>query len=279
MRNLNKSNLKGALYGFAIGDAMGATTEFMDKADIKAKYGKITDILGGGWLNIKKGNVTDDTAMMLCVAKAYIKYQYQLDDFLDECCKNFVEWLKSKPIDIGSTCLRAISQNQDRKSYLCWMQSAKTTDKLGIPELRSLGNGSLMRCLVPSLMSNTVFSVMQGKLTHNNDECESAISNYTKLLLYSCHDIDNYNVEGISPTGKVTDTLNYCEYNFKTTISFGDSIVKAVNEGGDADTIAALTGGLAGRYYGFEEIPEAWINQLKPKVKKDLDSIVSGLGF
>lgn len=45
-----KNMLKGALYGFAIGDAMGATTEFMSEDEIKSEYGKLTEIVGGGWL-------------------------------------------------------------------------------------------------------------------------------------------------------------------------------------------------------------------------------------
>ena len=45
-----QSKIKGALYGFAIGDAMGATTEFMSEDSIKAKYGKVKNIIGGGWV-------------------------------------------------------------------------------------------------------------------------------------------------------------------------------------------------------------------------------------
>ena len=56
-----KNRLKGALYGFAIGDAMGATTEFMSVAEIKSDYEKLTDIVGGGWLDLKAGEVTDVT--------------------------------------------------------------------------------------------------------------------------------------------------------------------------------------------------------------------------
>ena len=51
MNNI-KNRLKGALYGFAIGDAMGATTEFMSEDKIKSEYGKLTDIVGGGWLDL-----------------------------------------------------------------------------------------------------------------------------------------------------------------------------------------------------------------------------------
>ena len=42
-----QSKIKGALYGFAIGDAMGATTEFMTEASIKAQHGKVKNIIGG----------------------------------------------------------------------------------------------------------------------------------------------------------------------------------------------------------------------------------------
>ena len=45
MNNI-KNRLKGSLYGFAIGDAMGATTEFMSEDKIKSEYGKLTDIVG-----------------------------------------------------------------------------------------------------------------------------------------------------------------------------------------------------------------------------------------
>lgn len=60
---LNK--IKGALFGFAIGDALGATTEFLTKDEIKQKYGLVKEIVGGGWLNLARGETTDDTDMTL----------------------------------------------------------------------------------------------------------------------------------------------------------------------------------------------------------------------
>lgn len=56
-----KDKVRGSLFGFAIGDAMGATTEFMSTKSIKLKYGMVDQIIGGGWLNLKAGKVTDDT--------------------------------------------------------------------------------------------------------------------------------------------------------------------------------------------------------------------------
>lgn len=65
-----KNKIAGAVYGFAIGDAMGATTEFMTEEQVKLNYGKVTDIYGGGWLHLKPGDVTDDTQMTVCVMDA-----------------------------------------------------------------------------------------------------------------------------------------------------------------------------------------------------------------
>ncbi|MCK7473978.1 MAG: ADP-ribosylglycohydrolase family protein [Rhodopseudomonas palustris] len=52
-----------AYLGFAIGDALGATVEFMTKGEIAAQYGIHRDIIGGGWLKLKPGQITDDTEM------------------------------------------------------------------------------------------------------------------------------------------------------------------------------------------------------------------------
>lgn len=45
--NTIRNKIAGVIYGFAIGDAMGATTEFMNPKQIKKQYGKVTDIIGG----------------------------------------------------------------------------------------------------------------------------------------------------------------------------------------------------------------------------------------
>lgn len=73
MNTTKRNKIAGAIYGFAIGDAMGATTEFMSEEQIKKSFGQVTDILGGGWLNLKVGEVTDDTQMSICVMNALMR--------------------------------------------------------------------------------------------------------------------------------------------------------------------------------------------------------------
>ena len=267
-QNLKYNKIKGALYGFAIGDAMGATTEFMDKYTINQKFGELKNIVGGGWLRLESGQVTDDTQMTLCVCEA-IEYAQGKDNFeehiLSRCCRNFVEWYLSNPPDIGCCCRSVISQCQN-KSYNNWFNIADD------PE--SLGNGSLMRTMpiiLAGLSKETAIS--QGRLTHNNKTCDCAIEIYyqnLEELLY--HDTFMNTVAQIyEPTGHVFNTLNNSLYWVQHTDSLEEAIIKAVNHGGDADTIAAITGSLAGAYYGYDKIPQRWVSQLSDNVKSDLD--------
>ena len=62
--------IKGALYGVAVGDALGGPLEFMSREAVHRAYPDgLRDMVGGGWLNLKPGETTDDTAMALCVAE------------------------------------------------------------------------------------------------------------------------------------------------------------------------------------------------------------------
>lgn len=261
-----EDRIKGSLYGFAIGDAMGATTEFMNTDEIKALHGEVRDIIGGGWLSIKPGQVTDDTQMMLCVCEAIERFPRNSRLMFNRCCENFTNWYLSKPVDVGGCCRAVISNCKASTDHRVWLRFADNP--------QSLGNGSLMRTL-PMVLANLSEddTLTQGRLTHNNIICDNAIHVYRRVLLEILDDgVYNNQVRGLlEPTGHVIHTLNNAFYWVENTKSFEQAIIKAVNNGGDADTIAAITGSLVGALYGYVAIPRNWIMKLDPVVRIELD--------
>lgn len=70
------------------------------------------------------------------------------------------------------------------------------------------------------------------------------------------------------------DTLEAALWVFFTSDGFREGAEKAVNLGHDADTVGAVYGGLAGAFYGFEELPEQWMKGLEGR--QILDPVVEG---
>ena len=66
-------------------------------------------------------------------------------------------------------------------------------------------------------------------------------------------------------SGWAVSTLEAALWAFNSTSTFEDALIAAVNLGGDADSIGAVTGQIAGAYYGFAAIPERWIRAI-PKM-------------
>lgn len=261
--------IMGALFGFAIGDAMGATTEFMTAEAIKKKYGQVTDIIGGGWLGIEPGKVTDDTQMMLCVARGMME-RLTFSGRMAQIAKNFENWLDSGPIDVGSTCYAAISENRGHKWESWGHRNIERQRKRG---RQDYGNGGLMRCLVPCLSKDFNLAWEQSKLTHTNKVCDEAIAKYYRAVNNMMNDRPVPPCVHREPAGHVIATLNNALYWVKNASGFREAILGAVNDGGDADTIAALSGGLAGALYGYSAIPSEWLEKLERSVSNELSHV------
>lgn len=79
-------------------------------------------------------------------------------------------------------------------------------------------------------------------------------------------DFDKLPREEIKSSGYVVDTLEAALWCLLTTDNYYDCVLKAVNLGGDTDTVAAVAGGLAGALYGYDSIPAKWKDAI---IKKD----------
>jgi ADP-ribosylglycohydrolase len=69
----------------------------------------------------------------------------------------------------------------------------------------------------------------------------------------------------IKSTGYVVDAFEAAIWCIIKTDSYKECILKAVNLGDDTDTVAAIAGGLAGIIYGYDNIPNEWIDKLQRK--------------
>ncbi|WP_053360880.1 ADP-ribosylglycohydrolase family protein [Bacillus sp. FJAT-27251] len=284
---LNK--IKGALFGFAIGDALGATTEFMTKGEIEEQYGKVTGMMGGGWLDLEKGEITDDTAMTLAVVKGIIRDRKEpVEPIGDE----FLKWYDSRPKDVG-IIISTVLANFDGD----WLGTAKRAhyDWLGG---KSAGNGTLMRCLPVALAYRDLDQMLditrqQSQMTHYDSLADEACVLYNwiafrvlggQLLKDAIKEEIKETRYELSPTGGQPDcppdgfvvhTMHWVLYWLLHSDSYLDVVIGAANEGGDSDTIAAIAGGLAGLECGFDQLPGEYVQDLLGK--EELLEIAQGL--
>lgn len=304
MKNELKNTIKGALYGVAVGDALGAPLEFMSAEQIANRYGEVTDMIGGGWLNVEPGEITDDTQMTLTVAEGIAE---EPENPIEAIGERFIAWARSGPKDIGGTCSRSIygaaAGGAKRPTEDEWFNASKATAKAN--GRRSGGNGALMRTVYPGLYYQGRLMAVEtaaaiAQMTHWDEESNEACEIYTDMIYLITEAVNKHGdaadkaqivketlhgtpyeldrnakrTEDLNPTGFVVDSMK-CAVTaaFWNAESFEEAVVSAANMGGDADTIAAITGGLAGAYFGYDAIPERWIRELAPEVRERLDRL------
>jgi len=277
---------RAAFLGLALGDALGATTEFMIPAEIQSTYQIHKRIIGGGWLGIKAGQVTDDTEMSLALARAVVDAG---DWNLQQIADYFVAWMRSKPIDIGATVRKGI------RTYL-----HKGTLEMPLNEWDA-GNGAAMRMCPVALMSydrNELlkrYTLEQARLTHHHplsDAGSLCIGSMLHVAMaggdrFALHELtrqlvkqhpnfrfNNYNGQA---SGYIVDTLRTVFHFLFTTADFEECLIGVVNQGGDADTTGAIAGMIAGAFYGEESLPRHWLKKLNRTVRTDIEQLTPQL--
>jgi len=274
---------RGALLGLACGDAVGTAVEFKPRGSFQP----LTDMVGGGPFHLKPGQWTDDTSMALCLAESLlIKNGFDAVDQMGRYL-NWWQWgyLSSTGdcFDIGNTVSQALTRYQHTADPY-----AGSTD----PD--SAGNGSLMRLApvvlfyFPDTRLVQSFAADSSRTTHAAPEaiecCQllaaliaKALEGATKTELRQ-QSLNTYSQPRVAAIargdylGKSQDAIKGSGYSvqsleaalwcFHHTDNFGAAILQAANLGDDADTTAAITGQLAGAYYGVRGIPNNWLEML-----------------
>ena len=279
----------GAYLGLAVGDALGAPVEFMTPMEIRERHGLLREMVGGGWLRLRPGQVTDDTEMSLALGRALLS-PGGFD--LRAVAEAFAAWLRSRPADVGNTCRQGIQR------FL-----AERTLQAPAREWHA-GNGAAMRIL-PVVLATLhdqeacrTFSLAQAHITHNHPLSDAAVETLAemarRLVLGEPRAVVRLLADELvrrmpefrfdpypgRATGYIVDTLQTVAHYFFGSEDFETCLVGVVNRGGDADTTGALAGMLAGAAYGCAAIPERWRKALDRNVAREIEAQVDGLlGF
>jgi ADP-ribosyl-[dinitrogen reductase] hydrolase len=274
--------------GLAAGDALGGSVEFEPRAALARAYPSgVREITGGGPHGLRKGEVTDDTAMALAIAQACTPEGIDLD----RVAENFVEWYRSDPKDIGITTSRALVK---LAAGVPWREvgerlTAETPGKLA-------GNGAVMRCAPIALRFRhdrealREASIDVARMTHPDpratwgsvalnqaiahlldggslaDVGDAAVVDVEDAgVVAAIRDAAGREYDAVRSGGFVLDTLGASFWAIANRDSAEEAIVAAVSMGDDTDTTGAVTGALAGAHYGLEAIPERWLAVLEPR--------------
>lgn len=263
---------------------------------------------GGPWqhhgLILKPGEWTDDTSMMLCLADSILRMK-TVDN--GNLMKHFIAWwfhgynsCNGKSLGLGGNTKNALNSFNPR-------EPSKVVG--GTDPRNDAGNGAIMRLApVPIYWHETLdlaidMAYLQAATTHNVSETRDgsalmtfiiwhALNGYNKDYIFNnlneCA-IENEEIKElmdmnaswrtkteddiITLPGRCLWTLEaalWCVYH---TNSFKDAVIKAVNLGGDADTVGSVTGQIAGAIYGLRNIPHEWLDGLHHRREIELRAI------
>lgn len=280
---------RAAYLGLALGDALGATVEFMTPREIQATHGVHREIRGGGWLKLPRGAVTDDTTMSLALGEALIEAADRPDALPRAIGDAFVRWMRSGPVDCGNTCRRGIRRYLADGSFE------------GPPSEGDGGNGALMRnlpvalaCLYDDARYES-WSLLQARMTHHHPLSDAATLGFGHLVRAAVRGepwpavraraeafMTRWPVFRCTPwprraSGYVVDTVQTVLHHVLGIEGFEPALVAVVNCGDDADTTGALAGMLLGAQGGCGVLPLRWWQALDPAVARAIDRQVEAL--
>ena len=280
--------VKDGIIGFVVGDALGVPVEFKSRSELEKH--PVTGMRGQGTYNQEAGTWSDDTSMTIATMDSIInKKGIDYDDIMVEFCN----WLFKDKYNNSEegTFDNGITTGQALDRY--YFGNIDPINCGGTGD-RDNGNGSLMRVLPLAYIKDIDYETIENisALTHAHKRSKIACVLYVEIaksmiendleikehIELACNKIKEYykdseelehferifnnDLTDLSSKGYVIYTFECVVDCLLTTDNYTDAVLKAVNLGGDTDTNAAICGGLAGIYYGFESIPIDWINTI-----------------
>jgi ADP-ribosyl-[dinitrogen reductase] hydrolase len=280
----------GALVGSAVGDALGAPFEFKQPGLYRKAYPVpvltgIGEMRGGGGFGWQPAEFTDDTQMALALAESLIgRNGFDPHDLW----QRWRIWAQSAK-DVGVQTRMALAET----SHL------GVAERVHVRRGQSAGNGSVMRntpvalwAAEESLESLVALAGSQASLTHHDphnafgaaihgvmvragirgDDVFDAIDDALDVLPVAARELwepllsPRWKPDTSLPNGTVWACLAEAVWAVRHATSFEDAVVRAVDLGRDADTVACVAGSIAGARWGVQSIPSRWTTYLNGTV-------------
>ncbi|WP_315283007.1 ADP-ribosylglycohydrolase family protein [Prevotella pallens] len=301
-----KDKIYGTIFGQAIGDALGLGTEFMSKKEVREKYPdglkEYSQIIRDYHrVQFQPGSWSDDTDMMLCIANAIIEDK---GINLHTIARNFKQWVYSPETrGVGQTTLKVLSiaeyvEKPHQVAELIWRMT----------RTKNAANGSVMRTAIIGLKKENVAQTAEDvcKLTHFDPRCvgscvivseiinhliwhdeqlsysqimtignkyDKSIAEYIDKAYYN--GIESLELDEPSSIGYTLKALGSALWCLFHANDFEEGLLRVVNEGGDADTNAAVACAMLGAKFGYTSIPQKYTDGLTRK--NDLMRIINYL--
>lgn len=219
-----------------------------------------------------ESDITDDSILTFAVFEALEKCSGDYDDLGRKVITEFAHYYAIYPNPVGGY----------GGSFLRWVNKIYRTKKIQ-PPYGSYGNGSAMRISPVAYFARNLdhcieLSKKVTEVTHNHPEGligaeATATAVYLALHGKTKEEIKEYirthyypldkTIEEIRPTYRFyvdcQRTVPESIQAFLEATDYEDAIRIAVSLGGDADTLGAITGAIAGAYYG---IPDSFVEKL-----------------
>jgi ADP-ribosyl-[dinitrogen reductase] hydrolase len=277
----------GTLLGLACGDALGGPLEFLKRDEFAGRFPTgVTEFMGGGWLELDPGEVTDDTQQALIVAESLT--ENGLD--LGRLAAGLIAWFRGGPKDIGSTTRIALEALTAGTAPL----DAGAAALAARGDRASAANGAVMRCapvalrfrrdpgrLVRASLDSARVTHAEARASWGTVAVNQAIAHLlnggtiTDAPAAAVVGIANSEVreavldaakrqrDEVRAGGFVLETIGASFWSLLNSSSAREAIEMAVALGDDADSTGAVTGALAGAAYGVSALPTTWLETVQ----------------
>ena len=290
---MSQNKVLDGLMGLCVADALGVPVEFTSREVLKKN--PVTDMRGYGTYNQPPGTWSDDSSLAFCLAESLIN-GLNYNDIADKFVRWLYEgyWTPYGDVfDVGTTTSEAIMNlrngieptkagpdgyyNISNGSLMrilplaFYLQDKDIKTQFEVShDVSRITHGHPRVLVAVAIYIQYAINLLKGQNPkeayqnmqqtvleyYSNHEFAGELKHFDRILH---NDISTYPEDEIQSTGYAVASLEAALWAFLNSKDYADAALKAVNLGDDTDTVGAIAGGLAGIYYGYENIPKKWI--------------------